>query len=319
MMNLLKSPRFGETDRLNDTTALQECRAKLDAISSSQAVIEFELDGTIITANNNFLATLGYRLEEIVGQHHSLFVSREHRESSDYRNFWDRLGKGESFHEDFSRVRKDGSEVWVRAVYYPIVGMDGKLSKVVKYANDITDDVLLRQQTESVYEAVSGSITQMAETISEISQHVNQCANLATNTEIEVGTTSESVGKLEQSSQVIEKVVEVIRSLAAQTNLLALNATIESARAGEAGKGFAVVANEVKELAKQTEQATATIDASVTDIRQLIADSVASTGSVTNSIRSVTESMTSVSAAVEEQSITMIQLRETTTGLENRM
>lgn len=313
---LLAKSRSGRVAAdLENARKLQECEAKLRALSDSQAVIEFHLNGEIITANDNFLNVLGYRLDEIVGQHHRMFVRPSERESADYEHFWNRLRRGEYFFAEFCRLSKQGEEVWIKAVYYPISRADGELIKVVKFATDITPAVKLRQRTEEVGSAVSGSIEQMVETISEISQHVNQTVSLATNTEDEVNTTAQSVGKLEESSRVIEKVVELIRSLAEQTNLLALNATIESARAGEAGKGFAVVANEVKELAKQTAQATEHIDASVTEIRKLISESVVTTGNVTKSIRGVTESMTSIAAAVEEQSATMRALHETSTSL----
>ena len=314
MIQLLKSSKTIQLDSDN-ASELQECRSKLEAISKAQAVIEFELDGTIITANDNFLSAVGYRLDEIVGEHHRTFVADEERHSHAYSQFWNDLSSGTAKSGEFCRIRKDGKPIWISATYFPVIGLCGNPVKVVKFASDITSDVELRQRTSEAGAAVSGSIEQMVETINEISQHVNQTVSLANATESEVMTTSDSVGKLEESSRVIEKVVELIRSLADQTNLLALNATIESARAGEAGKGFAVVANEVKELAKQTAEATESIDASVTEIRELISHSVESTGHVTNSIRSVTESMTSVAAAVEEQSATMRSLHDTASQL----
>lgn len=314
MIQLLKSSKANQTDS-DQASELQECRSKLEAIDKAQAVIEFELDGTIVTANENFLAAVGYRLDEIVGEHHRIFVNPDERNSPAYAQFWNDLNSGTATSGEFCRIRKDGKPIWISATYFPVIGLCGNPVKVVKFASDITSDVELRQRTSEAGTAVSGSIEQMVETINEISQHVNQTVSLANTTESEVMTTADSVGKLEESSRVIEKVVELIRCLADQTNLLALNATIESARAGEAGKGFAVVANEVKELAKQTAEATESIDASVTEIRELISHSVESTGHVTNSIRSVTESMTSVAAAVEEQSATMRSLHDTASQL----
>ncbi|MBK6716914.1 MAG: PAS domain S-box protein [Burkholderiales bacterium] len=112
---------------------------QLAAIGKSQAVIEFGLDGKVLTANENFLKTLGYSLPEIQGQHHSLFVDPAHRASAEYRMFWDRLGRGEFDAGQYKRIGKGGREVWIQASYNPIFDLSGKPFKVVKYATDITE------------------------------------------------------------------------------------------------------------------------------------------------------------------------------------
>lgn len=112
---------------------------KLNAVSKTQAVIEFNLDGTIITANENFLNTVGYTLEEIQGQHHKMFVDPEYGNSNEYKEFWEKLNKGEFQSGQYRRINKKGEDVWINASYNPIVDMDGKPFKVVKYATDGTE------------------------------------------------------------------------------------------------------------------------------------------------------------------------------------
>ena len=112
--------------------------AQAAAISKSQAVIEFEMDGTIITANQNFLDALGYRLEEIKGKHHSMFVAPELRDSAEYRKFWADLNRGEFQSGEYKRVGKGGKEVWIQASYNPILDRSGKPCRVIKFASDVT-------------------------------------------------------------------------------------------------------------------------------------------------------------------------------------
>lgn len=111
----------------------------LKALDKSLAVIEFEPNGTIITANNNFLSVMGYRLDEVQGRHHSLFVEREYAASDEYKNFWQRLGRGEFMSDEFMRVTKDGSEIWIQASYNPVIDENNNVLKVVKFASDITE------------------------------------------------------------------------------------------------------------------------------------------------------------------------------------
>jgi methyl-accepting chemotaxis protein len=115
---------------------------QLNAISKAQAVIEFSLDGKVLNANDNFLATLGYSLAEIKGQHHSMFVEPAYRSSVEYRQFWEKLGRGEYDAGQYKRVGKAGKEIWIQASYNPIMDMNGRAFKVVKYASDVTAAVL---------------------------------------------------------------------------------------------------------------------------------------------------------------------------------
>jgi methyl-accepting chemotaxis protein len=120
----------------------QEVKAQLGAIGKSQAVIEFEMDGTIVTANDNFLKSLGYSLQEVQGKHHSIFVEPELRGSAAYKEFWQRLNRGEYVSGEYKRIAKDGTAVWIQGSYNPILDSDGKPRKVIKYATDVTEQKL---------------------------------------------------------------------------------------------------------------------------------------------------------------------------------
>ena len=128
---------------------------QLAAISRSQAVIEFALDGTILQANANFLNTMGYALEDIKGKHHSMFVEPGYRQSAEYKSFWQRLGGGEFDSGQYERIGKGGKVVWIEATYNPILDKGGKPFKVVKYATDITADKLHNADSQGQLDAIN--------------------------------------------------------------------------------------------------------------------------------------------------------------------
>ena len=128
---------------------------QINAISKSQAVIEFNLDGTIINANENFLNALGYKLSEIEGQHHRLFVEPEYADSDEYKEFWAKLGRGEFDSGEYLRIGKHGKEVWIQASYNPIYDMNGKPYKVIKYASDISAQKELEKSSRKAADLAS--------------------------------------------------------------------------------------------------------------------------------------------------------------------
>ena len=134
-----------------------EMQAKLDALDKSQATIEFHMDGTIVTANQNFLNVLGYRLEEIQGKHHSMFVDPSYANSSEYRGLWDSLNRGVFQSAEYKRIGKGGKEVWIQASYNPLVGEDGKPYKVVKFATDTTQAKLQNADYQGQLAAIDKS------------------------------------------------------------------------------------------------------------------------------------------------------------------
>ena len=136
---------------------IQDLLAKVEAISRVQAVIEFELDGTIITANDNFLNAMGYTLEEIQGKHHSMFAETDYAQSAEYKEFWHKLNLGEFDSGEYKRFGKHGKEVWIRASYNPIFDANGKPLRVVKYASDVTEEKLHNAGFEGQIDAIGKS------------------------------------------------------------------------------------------------------------------------------------------------------------------
>ena len=278
---------------------------QIEAIGKSQAVIEFSMDGIVLSANENFLGVLGYALSEIQGKHHSMFVVPSERDGADYREFWAALKRGNYQAAEYQRIGKGGKQVWIQASYNPILDLNGKPYKVVKYATDTTAQVIARMKSERVramMESVADGAEELNTSVREISEAMMKSKTTAMSAVGKVELADDQAQRLSTAAQAMSGIVELIGNITGQINLLALNATIESARAGEAGRGFAVVASEVKNLANQAKQATDKIASEIGSLNGISSDVVDALSAIKQEIQNVSEYVAATAAAVEEQS-----------------
>ncbi|EIU1662252.1 PAS domain S-box protein [Pseudomonas aeruginosa] len=253
-----------------------ESSAWLKALDQSMAIIEFKLDGTIISANVNFQNIMGYSLAEIVNKPHKILCEPSYTMTDEYIEFWKKLNRGEFISGQFKRIGNFGATLWLEASYNPIFDATGKLIKVVKFASDITERVK-KYETDAKSASRAYHISVETEQVAKhgsqvISDAVLQMRSITSDVSLSV----QIIEKLGARSEQITTIVNTIKGIADQTNLLALNAAIEAARAGEQGRGFAVVADEVRQLAARTSQSTSEISEMISRVLQETQEAVKS-------------------------------------------
>jgi methyl-accepting chemotaxis protein len=246
------------TDITQAKTRNADFASQVAAIDKSQAVIEFDMDGKILNANANFLATVGYGLEEIRGQQHAMFVDSEYRQSPEYKAFWDKLRRGEYDAGKYQRVGKGGREVWLQASYNPILDLNGKPCKVVKYATDLTE---VAEQRKAA-------------------MRVKEVAEIVSSAATEIRATAESMAKTAQDASL------QAASVTSAAQLASTNVQTVSAAGEELSASISEIARQVAESTNITQQAVAETDRTSAAIQSL-ADAAQKIGNVVTLINNI--------------------------------
>jgi methyl-accepting chemotaxis protein len=305
-----------------------ENSAKLRAIDKTQAVIEFRLDGTIITANENFRKTLNYELSEIEGRHHRMFCTPELAGSSEYRAFWEKLGRGEVETGEFKRIGKGGKEVWIQASYNPILDLSGKPFKIVKYAYEITK---LKKMMESVQETatalsaasaeLTATATQMSSTAARTNQESNSAASAAEEVSVGVQTVATNMEEMVASIKEIARSTNESSQMAKTTLTRATETNATIAKLGTSSQEIGDVIKVISSIAQQTNllALNATIEAArageagrgfavvANEVKELAKQTAKATNDITNKIGAIqndtklaVDAIGGISSAVEK-------------------
>ena len=280
---------------------------QLAAIGKAQAVVEFNMDGTIITANDNFLSVLGYTLDEVKGQHHSMFVDAAFKASAEYQEFWATLNRGEYEAKEYKRLGKGGKEVWIQASYNPILDLNGKPFKVVKYATDITPEkeasLELQAKVDSVLTVVKGAgqgdltqemtvkgedaIGQMGEGLGEFFRDLRGSIGRIGNNSDTLSTSSEELSAI--SKEMGANATET----ATQANVVAAAAEQVSKNVQTVATGTEEMGASIKEIAKNANEA-AQVSTSAVKVAQEANTTVGKLGESSAEIGKVIKVITSI-------------------------
>jgi methyl-accepting chemotaxis protein len=249
------------TDVTEQKLQSADYRGQIDAIRKSQGVIEFNMDGTIITANDNFLEPMGYTLDEVRGRHHGMFVDEAYRHSDEYREFWAKLNRGEYVSAEFKRLGKGGREVWIQASYNPILDVNGRPCKVVKFATDVTDRVRLQEAAAEQQRRTTELTLQVIESANQFAEGSRVVAESSSNLSDGAQTQAASVEEMTASIEELIRAIQVITGSAADAKRQA-DETAESAKSS--GHTVTEAVNAMRLIEKSSEQ--------INDIIQVISE-----------------------------------------------
>jgi methyl-accepting chemotaxis protein len=285
----------GMLDSLEDYEAkASDYEGQIEAISKSQAVIEFDMDGTIRSANENFLAAVGYTLDEIKGKHHRIFVRSEEASSPEYREFWERLNAGQFDASEYQWFGKDGKEIWIQASYNPITDVNGKPVKVVNYALDITDQVNGRREQEArdrkVVEYQENEVVRVSSLMAEIAKGDLQQNYVVTECEPETEAVHATfTGIANALNNMCSNLREVIGNVSLNASKLTSESTSLSSTATQLSAG-----------ADSTMTQSATVAAAAEEMATNMKNMSGSTEMMTSNVNSVAKSVEELTSSISE-------------------
>ena len=271
------------------TIAKQASDGVVDAINASYAYIEFDLKGNVITANDNFLKTLGYSLNEIVGKHHRMFVDPAFASSSAYTKFWDDLGMGIAQNNLFKRISRSGKVVWIQAVYTPVKDEMGRIVKFVKIATDVTEATEAAQDTQLAAEEATRVLGMLSQ------------GDLTHHYEIETKGNLKIMG--ESLNKTIDTLSELIGTVVSNAENIAAASVQMSSAANQLSEGATGQASSVEEISSSMEQMTANIQQNTSNSRQTEKISTQSAVEIIDSKESVLETVDSMKLIASKISI----------------
>ena len=240
-----------------------ELRGYVDAINRSQAVIEFTPDGTILTANENFLNAVGYTIDEIRGHHHRMFCEQEYVASAEYRRFWERLGKGQFDASEYNRIRKDGSAIWIQASYNPVFDDNGLVCKFVKYATDITAQKEMQFEQERSRKREADQQAALKKLLEDVASGADQI-DLGSQ-QIAMSSQSLAEGASQQAAS-LEEISASLEEMAAMTTQNAENAVQATTLSEEAERSATKGQSEMRMMTQAMDE----IKASSSEISKII-------------------------------------------------
>jgi len=252
---------------IKESSKFLEADAILAALEQSLAMIEFDPQGEVLWANENFAQAMGYLADELPGLHHRQLCDPEYAASEEYRTLWNNLRNGIKFQEKIVRISKEGKPLSLEATYMPIQSQGGQVVAILKIATDVTAREAVATQMTSELKQMAENLLKRTEVGAERSQQVSVAMEHVAN---QNENNLSYLEDLERQRKEIRGIVKTIREFASQTNLLALNAAIEAAHAKEYGLSFNVVATEVRKLATSIHKAADEVQFTVEGISEQV-------------------------------------------------